>query len=104
MRLRYLVPGARFAVLEEALKAGGASLPPGTVLVVVHTGGGRAKALADQLKKLGAQVHPCDRITKPADRADFVRQEFRTRRVKVSDDTVNALLASLRTGGVLNAS
>lgn len=33
VRLRYLVPGARFAVLEEELKAGGATLPPGTVLV-----------------------------------------------------------------------
>jgi len=73
----------RMVVLEAAAEAGkdaatliasaAADLPPGTVLVVIHSGGGRAKALADQLKKLGAQVHPCARITKPAERADFVR-------------------------------
>ncbi|MFV8050796.1 DNA polymerase III subunit delta [Mycobacterium sp. 48b] len=92
----------RMVVLEAAAEAGkdavaliasvAADLPPGTVLVVIHSGGGRAKALADQLKKLGAQVHPCAKITKPAERADFVRAEFRALRVKVSDDTVSAVL------------
>ncbi|CDP89046.1 MULTISPECIES: DNA polymerase III subunit delta [Mycolicibacterium] len=92
----------RMVVLEAAGEAGkdavaliasaAADLPPGTVLVVIHSGGGRAKALADQLKKLGAQVHPCAKITKPAERADFVRAEFRRLRAKVSDDTVNAVL------------
>ncbi|GJJ20862.1 DNA polymerase III subunit delta [Mycolicibacterium mageritense] len=92
----------RLVVLESAAEAGkdavaliasaAADLPPGTVLVVVHAGGGRAKALADQLKKLGAQVHPCARITKAGERADFVRREFRSLRAKVSDDTVNAVL------------
>ncbi len=92
----------RLVVLEAAAEAGkdavaliasaAADLPPGTVLVVIHSGGGRAKALADQLKKLGAQVHPCVRITKPAERADFVRAEFRQLRVKVSDDTVTAVI------------
>ncbi|MHC9293872.1 DNA polymerase III subunit delta [Mycobacterium sp. LTG2003] len=92
----------RLVVLEAAAEAGkdavaliasaAADLPPGTVLVVIHSGGGRAKALADQLKKLRAQVHPCARIVKPAERADFVRNEFRALRAKVSDDTVNAVL------------
>jgi DNA polymerase-3 subunit delta len=41
---------------------------------------------------LGAQVHPCTRITKPAERAEFVRGEFRSLRVKVGDDVVSALL------------
>ncbi|MEV0672171.1 DNA polymerase III subunit delta [Mycobacterium sp. NPDC050441] len=92
----------RLVVLEAAAEAGkdavaliasaAADLPPGTVLIVIHSGGGRAKALADQLKKIGAQVHPCARITKPAERADFVRAEFRQLRVKVSDDTVTAVL------------
>ena len=92
----------RLVVLEAAAEAGkdavaligsaAADLPPGTVLVVIHSGGGRAKALADQLKKIGAQVHPCARITKPAERADFVRAEFRGLKVKVSDDTVTAVL------------
>jgi DNA polymerase-3 subunit delta len=92
----------RVVVLESAAEAGkdaveliaaaAADLPPGTVLAVVHTGGGRAKALADQLKKLGAQVHPCAKITKAAERADFVRAEFRAQKIKVDDDTVTALL------------
>ncbi|WP_286175075.1 DNA polymerase III subunit delta [Mycobacterium sp. DL99] len=92
----------RLVVLEAAAEAGkdavaliasaAADLPPGTVLLVIHSGGGRAKALADQLKKIGAQVHPCAKITKPAERADFVRAEFRALRVKVSDDTVTAVL------------
>ena len=92
----------RVVVLEAAAEAGkdavaligaaAADLPPGTMLVVVHSGGGRAKALADELTKLGAEVHPCAKITKPAERADFVRREFKAAKVKVSDDTVTAVL------------
>ncbi|MGH3562151.1 MAG: DNA polymerase III subunit delta [Mycobacterium sp.] len=92
----------RVVVLDAAGEAGkdavaligsaAADIPPGTVLVVVHSGAGRAKALADQLRELGAQVHPCARITKPGDRADFVRAEFAELRVKVDGATVTALL------------
>lgn len=70
-------------------------LPSGTVLVVVHSGGGRAKALAGQLQKLGAQVHHCPRITRAGDRADFVRAELRALRVKTDDATVAALLEAV---------
>jgi DNA polymerase III subunit delta len=92
----------RVVVLEAAGDAGkdaaaviaaaAADVPPGTVLVVVHSGGGRAKALANELQKLGAQVHPCARITKLSERVDFIRREFRALRVKVDEDTVTALL------------
>jgi DNA polymerase-3 subunit delta len=92
----------RVVVLEAAAEAGkdavtliaaaAADLPPGTMLIVIHSGGGRAKALADQLKSLGALLHPCARITKPSERADFVRHEFRALKVKVSDGTVTAVL------------
>lgn len=92
----------RIVVLEAAAEAGkdaaaviasaAADIPPGTVLVVVHSGGGRAKALADQLQSLGAAVHPCARITKVSERADFIRNEFRSLRVKVDEETVTALL------------
>ncbi len=95
----------RVVVLESAAEAGkdavaliegaAADLPEGTLLVVVHSGGGRAKALADRLKKLGAEVHPCARITKPTERADFVRKEFRALRTKVSDDTVTAVIDAI---------
>lgn len=76
------------AVIESAA----ADLPAGTVLVVVHLGGGRAKSLANQLRSMGAQVHPCARITKVSERADFIRSEFASLRVKVDDETVTALL------------
>ncbi len=92
----------RVVVLEAAAEAGkdaaalitsaAAELPPGTVLIVVHSGGGRAKALADELRKLGAHVHPCARITKAGERADFVRTEFRSHRVHVDDDVVTAVV------------
>ncbi len=92
----------RVVVLESAAEAGkdavaiiesaAADLPEGMMLVVAHSGGGRAKALAEQLKKLGARVHPCARVTKASERADFVRREFRALRVKVGDDTVTAVL------------
>lgn len=92
----------RIVVLEAAAEAGkdavaliastATDIPPGTVLVVVHSGGGRAKALAGELKSLGAQVHPCARISKASERVDFVRGEFRALRVKVGEDTVTALL------------
>jgi DNA polymerase III subunit delta len=92
----------RVVVLEAAADAGketaamiaeaAADIPPGTVLVVVHSGGGRAKALAGELQKLGAQVHSCARITKAGERADFVRKEFRALRTKVDEQTVTALL------------
>lgn len=95
----------RVVVLDAADEAGkdaaalvesaAADVPPGTVLVVVHSGAGRAKALVGRLRELGAQVHPCAKITKPADRADFVRAEFAALRVKADPATVTALLDAL---------
>ncbi|MCV7106556.1 DNA polymerase III subunit delta [Mycolicibacterium chitae] len=92
----------RIVVLEAAGEAGkdavelvaaaAADLPSGTELVVVHSGGGRAKALATRLRDLGARVHKCAKITKVSERADFVRGEFRSLKIKVGDETVTALL------------
>jgi DNA polymerase-3 subunit delta len=92
----------RVVVLEAAGEAGkdaatliataAADIPPATVLVVVHSGGGRAKSLASQLRDQGADVHPCAKITKPSERADFVRGEFRSSDVRADDETVTALL------------
>lgn len=92
----------RIVVLEAAGEAGkdaaavilsaAAEMPAGVVLVVVHSGGGRAKALATELQALGAVVHPCARITKLSERIDFVRKEFRRLRVKADEETVTAML------------
>lgn len=94
----------RVIILEHADEAGkdaaalvasaATDLPPGTVLVVLHSGGGRAKALAGQLRDSGAQTHQCTKI-KPAERAEFVRAEFRALKVKVDGDTVAALLETV---------
>ena len=92
----------RVLVLEDADEAGkdaaaliasaASDLPPGTVLAVVHSGGGRAKALVGQLSDLGAQTHACPKITKAGERAAFVRAEFRTLKIKADDETVEAML------------
>jgi DNA polymerase-3 subunit delta len=92
----------RVVVLEAAADAGkeaaalvasaAADLPSGTVLVVVHSGGGRAKALAGELRDRGARVHQCARITKAAERAEFVRKEFSSQRIRIDDDVVAAVL------------
>ncbi|MDT5138425.1 MAG: polymerase subunit delta [Mycobacterium sp.] len=92
----------RIVVLESAAEAGkdaaaliasaATDLPAGTVLVVVHSGGGRAKSLVGELRSLGAHVHPCARIAKASERTDFVRGEFRSLKVKVDERTVTALL------------
>jgi DNA polymerase-3 subunit delta len=95
----------RVVVLESAAEAGkdavaligaaAADLPEGTWLVVVHSGGGRAKALAGQLRDLGATVHLCAKIVKASERADFVRAEFKALKVKVGDETVTALIDAI---------
>jgi len=97
-----LFANERVVVLEAADEAGkdaaaliataAADLPPDTALVVVHSGGGRAKALAGQLRDLGATVHPCARITKASERVDFVRAELRSLGVRAADNAVTAVL------------
>ncbi|QLY30145.1 DNA polymerase III subunit delta [Nocardia huaxiensis] len=95
----------RVIVLESAAEAGkdavaviqdAAQAPPdGVVLVVLHSGGGRAKALAPALQKMGAQVHNCAKLTKAGERVEFVRNEFRAANVRVSADVVHALIESI---------
>ncbi len=92
----------RVVVLEAAAEAGkdavaliaaaAADLPPGTVLVVVHSGGGRAKALADQLQEARRRGPPVRQDHQGRRAGDFVRREFRALKVKVDDDTVTAML------------
>ncbi|MRH89068.1 DNA polymerase III subunit delta [Nocardia sp. SYP-A9097] len=95
----------RVIVLEAAAEAGkeavavltdAASSPPeGVVLVVLHSGGGRAKALAPALQKMGAVVHQAAKLTKGGERVEFVRNEFRAANVRVAPDVVQALIESI---------
>ncbi|WP_280221473.1 DNA polymerase III subunit delta [Nocardia neocaledoniensis] len=95
----------RVIVLESAAEAGkdavaviteaAADPPAGVVLLVLHSGGGRAKALAPALQKQGAVVHECAKLTKAAERMEFVRAEFRAVGVKVTADVVQILIESV---------
>ncbi|MEV6363042.1 DNA polymerase III subunit delta [Nocardia asteroides] len=95
----------RVIVLESAAEAGkdavavitdaAADPPNGVVLMVLHSGGGRAKALAPALQKQGAQVHDCAKLTKAGERMEFVRAEFRAAGVRVPADAVQVLIESV---------
>ncbi len=64
----------------------------GVVLVVQHNGGARNKALADGLRKAGASVMTCNKITKPAERIEFVRHEIRSAGGTTTPDAVAAIV------------
>ncbi|MBB0243145.1 DNA polymerase III subunit delta [Streptomyces alkaliphilus] len=46
-------------------------------LVLVHAGGARGKGLLEAARKAGAREVACPKVTRPADRLAFVRDEFR---------------------------
>lgn len=64
----------------------------GVVLVVQHLGGARNKPLTDALRKAGAAVMTCAKLTKPAERIDFVRHEIRSAGGTTTPDAVAALV------------
>ncbi|WP_156757749.1 DNA polymerase III subunit delta [Actinokineospora pegani] len=69
----------------------------GIVLVVVHNGGGRkpGKDIVAALRKAGAVVTDCPKITKPAERESFVRNEIRRAGGKTDPAAVAALIESV---------
>jgi DNA polymerase III subunit delta len=82
------------AVLDHArhLSEGAECPAEGTVLVVVHAGGARGKALLDALRAAGAAVTQCPRITRFEDRAGFVREEVHRAGGRISAGAITALL------------
>src|SRR6201999_2446731 len=56
----------------ELIANAAADVPQGTELVIVHSGGGRAKALANSIRALGAKEPPRARTNKAGERLDFV--------------------------------
>ncbi len=64
----------------------------GVTLVVQHAGGARNKALTDACVKAGATVVQCSKVTKPAERLDFVKAEIRSAGGTTTPDAVAALL------------
>ena len=81
------------AVLGHAREPG-----DGIMLVVVHSGGGRSKVAKDlpaALRKAGAEVTECGKITKPADRETFVRAEVRRASGRIDAPAIAALLETV---------
>jgi DNA polymerase-3 subunit delta len=81
--------------LADALLAYVAMPADGVMLVVLHTGGGRskaAKALPAALRKAGAVITDCPKLTKPAERESFVRNEIRQAGGRIDAAGVLALL------------
>lgn len=97
----------RVIVLEGAQEAGkdiAASIASyvkepadGVQLVVLHNGGGRkpGKDLVAAMKSANAQVVECPKITKPADRETFVRNEIRRAGGKTDMEAVRELIESV---------
>ncbi|MGI8590840.1 MAG: DNA polymerase III subunit delta [Nakamurella sp.] len=69
----------------------------GVTLVVLHSGGARNKALTDALRKSGADTITCAKITKPAGRLEFVRQEIRSAGGSTTPDAVAAIVDAIGT-------
>ena len=87
------------AVLDHARAlargAEGAQGAEGIVLVVVHAGGTRGKALAEGVRAAGAAVSDCPRVTRFEERAGFVRDEVRRAGGRISAGAVTALLDAI---------
>lgn len=88
----------RIVVVQSAAEAGkepaalitatAKHLPEGITLMVIHTGGGRQKAMVGELKKAGAQEFACTAPKWPSERMDFVRGEFRELGARVNAEVV----------------
>ncbi|WP_246284412.1 DNA polymerase III subunit delta [Gordonia asplenii] len=99
----------RIIVVEAAAEAGkepvsiitetAGQLPDGVTLLVMHSGGGRAKAMVPALKKVGAVEHDCVAPKWPEQKAKFVVAEFRNLGVKVSSPVAELIVQSV--GGEL---
>jgi DNA polymerase-3 subunit delta len=81
--------------VTEELARMAAEPPPDVRLVVTHAGGAKGKALLASLTGNGARVIECPKITRVADRMDFVREEFRAAGRTVDDGGVRALIDAL---------
>jgi DNA polymerase-3 subunit delta len=78
------------AIVEQA-----ADPAEGIVLVVVHSGGARNKAMADALRKGGAVVTTCNKVSRFEERADFVRAEVRRVGGRIAPDAVGVLIEAV---------
>ncbi|MFT4124967.1 MAG: DNA polymerase III subunit delta [Gordonia sp. (in: high G+C Gram-positive bacteria)] len=95
----------RVVVVESAAEAGkqpagliaaaARELPEGITLLVAHTGGGRARSLAGDLRRAGAVEQDCATPKWPSDRMKFVRNEFRTLGVRPANAAVELVVETV---------
>ena len=69
-----------------------ASPAPDVSLIMTHAGGAKGKELLAGVKAAGAQVIECPKVTRFAERLDFVRGEFRRAGQRADDAAARALL------------
>jgi len=65
---------------------------PDVVLVLTHAGGAKGKELLAAAKAAGAQLIECPKVTRFAERLDFIRTEFRRAGQRADDGAARALL------------
>ncbi len=64
----------------------------GTTLVVQHAGGAKGKAVLEAARRAKALEIGCTKLTRPDERADFVRAEVRAAGGRIDADAVSVLL------------
>jgi DNA polymerase III subunit delta len=69
-----------------------ASPAPDAVVVITHAGGAKGKTLVTDLTKAGAKAIEAPKLTRPSERAEFVRGEFRRVGRQADEGAVRALL------------
>ena len=85
------IRAATVGVLAQYIEAG----TPGTTLVLHHAGGAKGKAVLDAARRAGALEISCGRLTRPDERADFVRAEVRRAGGRIDPDAVAVLLEAV---------
>jgi DNA polymerase-3 subunit delta len=89
-----VVRSAQDASKEVAAELAGyaASPAPDVALILTHAGAAKGKELLASVKAAGAQVIECPKVTRFAERLDFVRSEFRRAGRRADDAAARALL------------
>lgn len=82
------------ALLEDALVYLRA-VPDDVWLVVRHNGGTRGKKLLDAIGQGGFPVVACEPVKRDAEKADFVRADFRRAGRRIDPDAVQALVEAV---------
>ena len=65
---------------------------PDVVLILTHAGGAKGKELLAAAKAAGARLIECPKVTRFAERLDFIRTEFRRAGRRADDGAARALL------------